>query len=137
MAREINARIDALFVEGPDDGAVVNAFVKKRVAIDLAKAPYLVGRNPRAAATPGRCNSSTNTSRKHRRAHAWASSSTETPSRTTSGPPSGNGSSVLVVRSTPRRRRARSSADADLAYHEISAGTNCAATGGGFSAGPT
>jgi hypothetical protein len=37
MAREINAGIDALFVEGTDDGAVVNAFVKKRAGIDLAK----------------------------------------------------------------------------------------------------
>jgi hypothetical protein len=42
-----------------------------------------------------------------------------------------------VGRSTPRRQRARSSADAELAYHEIPAGINCAATGGGFSAGPT
>jgi hypothetical protein len=29
MAREINARIDALFVEGPDDGALVNALVNR------------------------------------------------------------------------------------------------------------
>jgi hypothetical protein len=46
MAREINARIDALFVEGPDDGAVVNAFVKKRAGIDLAKSPYLIRAKP-------------------------------------------------------------------------------------------
>ncbi len=46
MAPEINAKIDALFVEGPDDGAVVNAFIKKRVGIDLAKPPYLVRAKP-------------------------------------------------------------------------------------------
>lgn len=37
MSREIKAKIDALFVEGPDDGAVVNAFVNKLTDIDLAK----------------------------------------------------------------------------------------------------
>lgn len=37
MPREIKAKIDALFVEGPDDGAVVNAFVNKLTDIDLAK----------------------------------------------------------------------------------------------------
>ena len=42
MARAINARIDALFVEGPDDGAVVNTFVKKLAGVDLARRPYLV-----------------------------------------------------------------------------------------------
>jgi hypothetical protein len=41
MAREINKRIDALFVEGPDDGAVVNTLVKKLAGIDLA-VPRLV-----------------------------------------------------------------------------------------------
>jgi hypothetical protein len=41
MPREINKRIDALFVEGPDDGAVVNALVKKLARVDLA-APRLV-----------------------------------------------------------------------------------------------
>jgi len=46
MARQIDARIDALFVEGPDDGAVVNAFVKKRLGVELAKAPYLVRAKP-------------------------------------------------------------------------------------------
>ncbi len=46
MAREINARIDALFVEGTDDGVVVNAFIKKRVGIDLAKPPHLVRAKP-------------------------------------------------------------------------------------------
>jgi hypothetical protein len=45
MARQINAKIDALFVEGPDDGAVVNALVKKLLGIDLAKRPYLVRAN--------------------------------------------------------------------------------------------
>ena len=29
MSREINPKIDALFVEGPDDGAVVNALIEK------------------------------------------------------------------------------------------------------------
>jgi hypothetical protein len=28
-ARELNAKIDAFFVEGPDDGTVVNTVVKK------------------------------------------------------------------------------------------------------------
>ena len=42
MPREINAKIDALFVEGPDDGAVVNTLVKKLARIDLARRPYLV-----------------------------------------------------------------------------------------------
>ncbi len=36
MARTIDARIDALFVEGPDDGAVVNAFVRKVTGVDLS-----------------------------------------------------------------------------------------------------
>lgn len=44
MAREINDKIDALFVEGPDDGAVVNALVKKLLGIDLARTPYRVVR---------------------------------------------------------------------------------------------
>ncbi len=35
MPRQLT-KIDALFVEGPDDGAVVNAFVKKLTGIDLA-----------------------------------------------------------------------------------------------------
>jgi hypothetical protein len=39
MPREINSKIDALFVEGPDDGAVVNAFVKKVSGLDLTIAP--------------------------------------------------------------------------------------------------
>lgn len=42
MAREINARIDALFVEGPDDGALVNALVSRLTGIDLAREPYRV-----------------------------------------------------------------------------------------------
>ena len=42
MPREIDARIDALFVEGPDDGAVVNALVKKLLEIDLAAKPRRV-----------------------------------------------------------------------------------------------
>lgn len=37
MPREINDKIDALFVEGQDDGAVVNALVGKLVGIDLAR----------------------------------------------------------------------------------------------------
>ncbi|MGD0680385.1 MAG: DUF3226 domain-containing protein [Polyangiaceae bacterium] len=37
MAHTIDARIDALFVEGPDDGAVVNAFVHKLTGIDLSQ----------------------------------------------------------------------------------------------------
>lgn len=41
MPREIRRGIDALFVEGPDDGAVVNALVKKLSGIDLA-GPRLV-----------------------------------------------------------------------------------------------
>lgn len=40
--RAIDARIDALFVEGPDDGAVVNALIKRRLGIDLAVRPWLV-----------------------------------------------------------------------------------------------
>ncbi len=36
MPREINKRIDALFVEGPDDGVAVNALVKKLTGLDLA-----------------------------------------------------------------------------------------------------
>jgi hypothetical protein len=44
MAREINDKIDALFVEGPDDGAVVNALVEKLVGIDLARRPHRVVR---------------------------------------------------------------------------------------------
>jgi hypothetical protein len=39
MARAIDARTDALFVEGPDDGAVVNAFVQKHAGVDLGKHP--------------------------------------------------------------------------------------------------
>jgi uncharacterized protein DUF3226 len=42
MAREINARIDALFVEGPDDGALVNALVNRLTGVDLAREPYRV-----------------------------------------------------------------------------------------------
>jgi len=41
MPREIEKGIDALFVEGPDDGAVVNTLVKKLAGIDLT-APRLV-----------------------------------------------------------------------------------------------
>jgi hypothetical protein len=37
MPREINAGIDAPFVEGPDDGALVNALVKQLTGIDLAR----------------------------------------------------------------------------------------------------
>jgi hypothetical protein len=36
MERTIDARIDAQFVEGPDDGAVVNAFVRKVTGVDLS-----------------------------------------------------------------------------------------------------
>ena len=42
MTRVINAHVDALFVEGPDDGAVVNALVSKCLGIDLARRPHLV-----------------------------------------------------------------------------------------------
>jgi hypothetical protein len=42
MPRTINAKIDALFVEGADDGAVVNAFVEKHTGIKLNERPYLV-----------------------------------------------------------------------------------------------
>jgi hypothetical protein len=42
MVRAIDARVDALFVEGPDDGAVVNALVHKRLGVDLSKRPHLV-----------------------------------------------------------------------------------------------
>jgi hypothetical protein len=34
------AKVDALFVEGPDDGALVNAFVNRLTGIDLAREPY-------------------------------------------------------------------------------------------------
>lgn len=39
MSRIINPRIDALFVEGPDDGAVVNAFVEKLTGNKLGRHP--------------------------------------------------------------------------------------------------
>lgn len=42
MAREINAKIDALFVEGPDDGALVNALVNRLTGIDLAREQHRV-----------------------------------------------------------------------------------------------
>ena len=42
MPREINAEIDALFVEGPDDGALVNALVKKLTGIDLAREAHRI-----------------------------------------------------------------------------------------------
>ncbi len=42
MSRIINSKIDALFVEGPDDGAVVNAFVEKLTGNKLGRHPYLV-----------------------------------------------------------------------------------------------
>jgi hypothetical protein len=45
MSRSINPKIDALFVEGPDDGAVVNAFVEKLTGIELGRRPYLVRAN--------------------------------------------------------------------------------------------
>jgi len=45
MARTINAKLDALFVEGPDDGAVVNAIAKKLLGLDLNRRPYLVRTN--------------------------------------------------------------------------------------------
>lgn len=45
MARTLNAKLDALFVEGPDDGAVVNALVKKLLGLDLSRRPYLVRTN--------------------------------------------------------------------------------------------
>jgi hypothetical protein len=45
MARTINTRFDALFVEGPDDGAVINALIYKLTGIELAKKPYLVRTN--------------------------------------------------------------------------------------------
>ncbi len=41
-AARINPRIDALFAEGPDDGAVVNALVRKALGIELARRPFLV-----------------------------------------------------------------------------------------------
>ena len=44
MPREINDKIDALFVEGPDDGAVVNSVVRKLVGIDLARRPHRIVR---------------------------------------------------------------------------------------------
>jgi hypothetical protein len=34
--RAINAKIDALFVEGPDDGSVVNALVERTLHIDIS-----------------------------------------------------------------------------------------------------
>ena len=48
MARAIEARIDALFVEGPDDGAVVNAFVRKLMGVDLSKHPNRLVRTDEA-----------------------------------------------------------------------------------------
>lgn len=44
MPRTINDKIDALFVEGPDDGAVVNALVRKLIGLDLARQPHRVVR---------------------------------------------------------------------------------------------
>jgi len=44
MPREINDKIDALFVEGPDDGAVVNALIEKLAGLDLARHPHRVVR---------------------------------------------------------------------------------------------
>jgi hypothetical protein len=41
-SRAINAKLDALFVEGPDDGAVVNAFIQKLTGADLATRARLV-----------------------------------------------------------------------------------------------
>jgi len=40
MARAINDKVDALFVEGPDDGAFVNAFMSRAEGIDLARHPH-------------------------------------------------------------------------------------------------
>ena len=40
MPRAINDKLDALFVEGPDDGAFVNAFVSRVEGIDLARHPH-------------------------------------------------------------------------------------------------
>jgi hypothetical protein len=40
MARALNDKIDALFVEGPDDGAFVNAFLSNREGIDLSRHPH-------------------------------------------------------------------------------------------------
>lgn len=37
MVRAIDAKIDALYVDGTDTGVVVNAFVKKTLGVDLAK----------------------------------------------------------------------------------------------------
>lgn len=42
MSRIITPKIDALFVEGPDDGAVVNALVGKLKGIELGRPPHLV-----------------------------------------------------------------------------------------------
>jgi len=42
MRRKLDPRVDALFVEGTDDGAFINALVKARLNIDLATRPYLV-----------------------------------------------------------------------------------------------
>ena len=52
MTRAINPKIDALFVEGPDDGAVVNAFVKRLTGADLARRPYLVRTNESGGGAP-------------------------------------------------------------------------------------
>lgn len=42
MPREINAEIDALFVEGPDDGALVNALVRQLTGIDMAREAHRI-----------------------------------------------------------------------------------------------
>jgi hypothetical protein len=47
MPREINAKIDALFVEGDDDRAVVNALMKKMAGLDLTVDPYKVVKSNR------------------------------------------------------------------------------------------
>src|SRR5262245_47596418 len=44
MPREINDKIDALFVEGTDDGAVVNSLIRKLAGIDLARKPHRIVR---------------------------------------------------------------------------------------------
>ena len=42
---EISAPADALFVEGPDDGALVNALVWRHRGIELGRRPWLVRTN--------------------------------------------------------------------------------------------
>ena len=66
------AKVDALFVEGPDDGALVNALVKRLTGTELAQRPYLVRTSDQGPALHGRCASSRPTLARISRMHASA-----------------------------------------------------------------